>query len=113
KPFGGTRTPLSTADALKYRDGRFAVFEHLVSQLPRRRDDGARGQRTAAIPFLAGARGHHLLVGASGGVVGANGVGTPFRSGHLARGSRRGGRRICPRRFRLCLRGLLGPVGAE
>src|SRR5450759_4163869 len=70
-----------TSSALKYRDGGFAVFEHLVSQLPRSRDDAARCKRAAAIPFLGGARGYHLLVGAPGGVVRANRAGTPLRSG--------------------------------
>ena len=56
-----THSHQRAADALEYRDGGLAVCEHLVSQLPRRRDNAADGKRAAAVPFLGGARGYYLL----------------------------------------------------
>ena len=75
--------PLAPAICIRAKISRWLTrfLEHLVSPLPRRRDDGARGERPAAIPVLGGARGHHLFVGASGGVVGADSAGARFTPG--------------------------------
>src|SRR5579862_6022826 len=94
-------------------DGRLALSEHLVPQLPRRRDDDTHRGRAAAISLLGDPRGRHLPLGASRGLDRADRARAPLQSWHLARRSRRSRRRIRARRLRLRLRGLLGPVDAQ
>src|SRR5271157_6174731 len=103
----------ASACDLEYTNGRFALFELVVSQFRRYRDSAANGQRAPADSFFCGTGGDHLRGDPAHILERAHDSGTPLPTWGAS--GRRGGssRGTDSPRLRVHFRGLLGFVDSS